>query len=133
MEWMVMPLKRYADFEGRSRRKEYWMFTLLTLIIYVVVGLLFVAAGSIDDNFSSPFSIILLILAAVIVLALVVPSVAVAVRRFHDQDKSGWFYLLSFVPYAGSIILLVFMCLEGTRGPNRFGADPKQSVDDVFG
>ena len=132
MEWMVMPLKRYADFEGRSRRKEYWMFTLLSLIIYVVVGLLFVAAGSIDDNFNSPFSIILLILAAAIVLALIVPSIAVSVRRFHDQDKSGWFYLLNFVPYVGGIIVMVFMCLEGTRGPNRFGADPKQSVDDVF-
>jgi uncharacterized membrane protein YhaH (DUF805 family) len=55
------------------------------------------------------------------------------VRRFHDQDKSGWFVLLNLIPYIGGIIVLVFMCLEGTRGPNRFGPDPKgQDVGDVF-
>jgi uncharacterized membrane protein YhaH (DUF805 family) len=55
----------------------------------------------------------------------IIPSIAVQVRRFHDQDKSGWFVLLSLIPFLGAIIVLVFMFIEGTKGPNRFGADPK--------
>ena len=58
-------------------------------------------------------------------LAIIIPAIAVQVRRFHDQDKSGWFVLLNFVPYVGGIIVLVFMCLEGTKGENRYGPDPK--------
>lgn len=62
-----------------------------------------------------------------------IPGLAVQVRRFHDQDKSGWFILLGFIPYIGGLILFVFMCLEGTRGPNRFGPDPKDPYsEDVF-
>jgi uncharacterized membrane protein YhaH (DUF805 family) len=63
-----------------------------------------------------------------------VPGLAVMVRRFHDQEKSGWFFLFYFVPYVGSIIVLVFMCIDGTRGDNRYGADPKQleNIADVF-
>ena len=66
-----------------------------------------------------------MILFVVFWLAVIVPSIAVQVRRFHDQDKSGWFVLLNFIPYLGGLIVLVFMFLEGTRGPNRFGPDPK--------
>jgi uncharacterized membrane protein YhaH (DUF805 family) len=67
-------------------------------------------------------------------LAIFIPSLAVQVRRFHDQDKSGWFVLLGFIPYVGGLIVLVFMCLDGTKGKNRFGEDPKMSdnVGDVF-
>jgi uncharacterized membrane protein YhaH (DUF805 family) len=57
-------------------------------------------------------------------LASIIPYLAVHVRRFHDQDRSGWFYLLAFIPYVGSLVVLVFMCLRGTHGPNRFGEDP---------
>ena len=64
-------------------------------------------------------------LLAIFVLASIIPAIAVQVRRFHDQDRSGWFVLLNFIPYLGSLIVLVFMCLEGTKGPNRFGPDPK--------
>lgn len=129
MEWMLMPLKRYADFSGRSRRKEYWMFTLFTFLVGIVAGLLGVLLGG--TNESGP-SGIFLVLVGIPILALLIPSIAVTVRRFHDQDKSGWFYLLALIPYVGGIIVLVFMCLEGTRGPNRFGPDPKHAVDDVF-
>lgn len=61
----------------------------------------------------------------IFVLAILIPSIAVQVRRFHDQDKSGWFVLLALIPFLGGLVVLVFMCLEGTRGPNRFGPDPK--------
>lgn len=67
------------------------------------------------------------------VLATFIPNIAVAVRRFHDQGQSGWMYLLSMIPYVGGIILLVFMCIDGTPGPNQYGPDPKgRGVDDVF-
>lgn len=69
--------------------------------------------------------LIVLIVLGITLLAIVIPSLAVQVRRFHDLDKSGWFILLNFIPYIGSIIVLVFMCMDGTRGPNRFGDDPK--------
>lgn len=137
MEWMVMPLKRYADFSGRSRRKEYWMFVLLQLIIVVGITIIGGVLGGFSSDVSGgmPFgSGLMMGLFGLYFLAIIIPSLAVQVRRFHDQDKSGWFVLLNFVPYIGGLIVLVFMCLDGTRGKNRFGEDPKASetVGDVF-
>ena len=110
MEWMLMPLQRYADFSGRSRRKEYWMFFLFCFIVSFVLGIVDGAAGLNG------------ILGLIFQLAVLVPSIAVAVRRAHDQDKSGWFIL---IPIYGFIL----MFLEGTNGPNRFGPDPKGGAD----
>jgi len=120
IEWMTMPLKRYADFQGRSRRKEYWFFVLFIIIVAVVLGLvegILGMSGTVGGAYG-PLTLIFL-------LAIIVPSIAVQVRRFHDQDKSGWFVLLGLIPFIGGLIVLVFMFLEGTRGPNRFGPDPK--------
>ena len=123
MEWMLMPLRRYADFNGRSRRKEYWMFFLAYVLILAVTGILYEISHVVGG-----------LIAAVVVLGLFIPSLAVQVRRFHDQDKSGWFVLLSIIPYIGGLIVLVFMAIDGTRGPNRFGEDPKgiDGLSDVF-
>jgi uncharacterized membrane protein YhaH (DUF805 family) len=120
MEWMLMPLKRYADFSGRSRRKEYWMFLLGVVIAAIVLSIVEGVLGlsGMVGGVYGPLTLIF-------VLAIIVPSIAVQVRRFHDQDKSGWFVLLSLIPFVGGLIVLVFMFLEGTRGPNRFGPDPK--------
>lgn len=126
MEWMLMPLRRYADFNGRSRRKEYWMFTLGIFLAYIVLGLLTAILYAIG------LQMIGFALFGLLVLAILIPSIAVQVRRFHDQDKSGWFVLLAFIPYVGGLIVLVFMCLEGTRGDNRFGPDPLANQADVF-
>ncbi len=128
MEWMLMPLKRYADFEGRSRRKEYWMFTLLyVLIMLLPIAMLVVGIAASDKGDGMPVLVSLGIgLMGLIVLACLIPSIAVQVRRFHDQDKSGWLVLLNFIPSIGGLIVLIFMCLEGTRGPNQYGPDPKQ-------
>ncbi|WP_115047758.1 DUF805 domain-containing protein [Xanthomonas arboricola] len=128
MEWMLLPLKRYADFTGRSRRKEYWMFMLLQAIVLVVLGSLFGIAVALMGGENGPGALAWLVAAVVVivVLALIVPSIAVTVRRLHDQGKSGWFYLISLVPYVGGFIVLVFMCLEGTPGPNEYGENPKQ-------
>ena len=122
MEWTLLPLKRYADFSGRSRRKEYWMFALGLLILYAVVF----AVGTMLGGRGEPGSPSMLpsVLFVIVALALLIPSLAVQVRRFHDQDKSGWMVLLGFIPFVGGLIVLVFMCLPGTTGANRFGPDP---------
>lgn len=130
MEWMLMPLKRYADFTGRSRRKEYWMFALFQLIVALVPMFLIISISDLTAGVPALLWVFLLVYLAVFLI----PTIAVTVRRFHDQDKSGWFYLLSFIPYVGGIAVFVFMCLEGTSGANRFGDDAKgRGAQDVFG
>ncbi len=133
MESMLLPLKRYAEFSGRSRRSEYWMYFLFTII--VIVGLSMVEAvlgmGGMVGGIYGP-------LTTLYILATFVPNIAVGIRRLHDIDKSGWFLLLGLIPFVGGIILLVFFVMDGTRGANRFGPDPKdpagaQSLKDVFG
>jgi len=134
MEWMLMPYRRYADFKGRSRRKEYWMFVLFTIIVGVVLGGITMAGlplSSMSDPALAetasigPLGYLGMILLGLFWLASIIPSFAVTVRRFHDQDKTGWFVLMSFIPYIGGLIILVFMLLKGTEGPNRYGPDPK--------
>lgn len=131
MEWMLLPYKRYADFSGRSRRLEYWMFTLfyvLTIVALVVLAVVLDTSWQSGGEMGAA-SMTVFVLLAVFLLGSIIPSIAVAVRRFHDQDKSGWMYLLNFIPYVGGIIVLVFMCIEGTRGDNSYGSDPKGDFD----
>jgi uncharacterized membrane protein YhaH (DUF805 family) len=140
MEWMLLPYKRYAEFSGRSRRKEYWMFTLLVFLVYIVafalMGLtgMFSAIGSDGSPQLSGIHWVIIALLVIFAIASFIPSLAVQIRRLHDQDKSGWFWLINFIPYVGGIIFLVFMCLNGTKGPNRFGDDPKgeQNMAEIF-
>ncbi|HAI94383.1 MAG TPA: DUF805 domain-containing protein [Xanthomonadaceae bacterium] len=125
MDWMLMPLRRYADFSGRSRRKEYWMFQLLMLLVYMPLGILMGIGAAIGSyNGSGALFYLALVAMLLLMLAVFIPGLAVQVRRFHDQDKSGWFVLFNLVPYVGGFVVLVFMCLRGTPGPNRFGDDP---------
>jgi len=134
MEWMLMPYRRYADFSGRSRRKEYWMFVLFQFLVMAVLAILAVAAGVLTtDHEPGPLFYLVTAIFAIFLLGTLVPSISVVVRRFHDQDKSGWMYLIAFIPYIGGLVVFVFMCLEGTHGPNRFGPDPKDPhYSDVF-
>lgn len=120
-------LKRYADFEGRASRSEYWWFALSEvlwlLLVWVLVG--FVIAGAMHDSpVGLGIATSLLLLLFLAGLALVVPAIAVTVRRLHDAGYSGWFYLLNFVPYVGGIILFVFMVLPSAP-PNQWGTGPK--------
>lgn len=134
MDWMLLPLKRYADFQGRSRRMEYWMFTLGILIVEIVLFGLFFMLGAFrpnEDGTPSAMTWPMMIVFIIFGLGLIVPALAVQVRRFHDQDKSGWFVLLGLIPYVGGLIVLVFMCLPGTSGPNRFGPDPLGGTGDL--
>lgn len=116
-DWMVLPLRKYADFTGRSSRKEFWMFMLLALIVSFACMIYF----AIDED--GPLGKLAIIALVVVILGTLVPSIAVTARRFHDLDKSGWFALLWLVPYLG-VLVFIPMAIEGTRGDNRFGPDP---------
>jgi len=128
MNYMILPLKRYFDFSGRSRRKEYWMFVLFVIIGELITMSLDSALGLGgtaetfsefgDGTASAGFTMTGGILTWIFIALMLIPGIAVAIRRVHDQDKSGWFVLIP-------IYNLILMFLEGTRGPNRFGPDPK--------
>lgn len=124
MEWMIMPYRRYADFSGRSRRREYWMFGLFYWGVTILLAVPIIAGFDAEQGFS-PVGTLALVALVLFVLGSFIPALAVCVRRFHDQDKTGWLLLLQFLPYIGPIIVMIFMLLSGTSGPNRFGPDPK--------
>lgn len=171
MEWMLMPLRRYADFSGRSRRMEYWMWILFQFLIsmgfmILLVGVAGAGIMSGDPNqmmAAGGIALVIYLLYVLVGLVFLIPSLAVTVRRLHDSNRSGWWILAPVVPYllmivatmavvgsAGDkpdtttlgmvglvlmvfglaalvlgIVVLVFLFLEGTRGPNKYGPDPK--------
>ncbi|GIP57570.1 DUF805 domain-containing protein [Paenibacillus sp. FSL W8-0186] len=113
MEWYLKVLKNYVGFEGRARRKEYWMFILFNMIVSLVLGFIGRLIG-LDTILSYIYS-----------LAVLLPSLAVAMRRLHDTGRSGWMILLSFIPLVGAIVLIVFMCQDSEPGDNKYGSNPK--------
>jgi uncharacterized membrane protein YhaH (DUF805 family) len=148
VDWAKRPLQKYADFGGRAPRAEYWWYVLAVIIVTIVASIIEGVLG-LDAMFATYGPLTLLLM-----LALIVPGIAVAVRRLHDTDRSGWWVLLPLIPYAmamvlagpamasgsmtglgtagifsilgmiGGIVLLVFMILPGTAGDNRYGPDP---------
>lgn len=124
MDWYLKVLKQYADFRGRARRKEYWMFTLIHLCIIFVLAFLTVFLtndfyGNEEPNFIG-LSII-----GIYFIATFIPFLAVTARRLHDIGKSGWWYLINFVPYIGGFVILIFTCMDGNIGVNQWGENPK--------
>jgi uncharacterized membrane protein YhaH (DUF805 family) len=114
MNYYTDVLKKYAAFNGRARRQEYWMFTLFNALAMIVLAILAVAASK-----------YLFVLYGIYFLAVIIPSLAVLVRRLHDIGKSGgWFWIL-VVPLIGGLWLLVLTCIAGNPGPNQYGPDPK--------
>ena len=113
----------YANFNGRARRKEYWVFTLFFMLFLLVPSFVF---GLLIGMFPSETVLISggIILAALYFIHLV-PALAVTVRRLHDTGKSGWLYLLALIPYIGSLIIFIFTVIKGDRGDNKYGPDPK--------
>jgi len=114
MSWFIEVLKKYAVFNGRARRKEYWMFTLFVVIIYIVLAILGVALK-------------VTFLPIIFWVAILLPSLGVTIRRLHDTGRSGWFIFISLIPLVGSIILLVFLAGEGQPGVNKYGPNPKET------
>jgi len=116
--WIITPFRRVTDWYGRSRRAEYWWFTLLW-VLAVVAGA--VESGVSPGGTARPFDSPILLLATIILLP---PHLAVSIRRLHDQNLSGWYYLVSLIPFAGPLMMLWWMTRPGTAGDNRFGSDP---------
>ena len=111
----------YFGFDGRASRSEYWWFALFAVLLGIVTSVL--------DGFLGTYTVtssgkMIGFINSIFLLAILLPSIAVAVRRLHDTDRSGWFYLLIFIPLIGSIILIIFFIQQGTNGRNRFGDDP---------
>lgn len=115
MNWYLEVLKKYADFNGRARRKEYWMFALFNFIVIVALLIVDGILGTIG------------LLYGLYLLAVLLPSIGVTVRRLHDTGRSGWWILIGLVPFVGGIILLVFAIQDGTPGENEYGKNPKEA------
>lgn len=118
MQWYLKVLKNYAGFQGRASRQEYWMFQLFNVSIY---GVLLLLATASESNFLS-------VLMVIYYLGIIVPSLAVSVRRLHDIGKSGWAILVSLIPFVGGILLLVWSCTDSQPNDNQYGPNPKNGV-----
>ncbi|HEY5408911.1 MAG TPA: DUF805 domain-containing protein [Ginsengibacter sp.] len=127
MNYYLKALKNYAVFSGRARRSEYWYFALFNFIFSIVAIILDHLIGStftfdtVNGAVVSPYGYIYLLYA----LFVLIPSLAVAVRRLHDVGKSGWFMFISLIPLVGAIWLLVLFCTDSIPGPNEYGLNPK--------
>jgi len=124
MEWYLKVMRdNYANFSGRARRKEYWMFTLFFMLFLLVPSFIFGVLIGMFPNYT------VLISGGIILVALyfihLVPALAVTVRRLHDTGKSGWLYLLVLIPYIGSLIIFIFTVIQGDKEDNKYGPDPK--------
>lgn len=135
MSLMFQPLRKYATFSGRARRKEYWLWQLFMIILYTVLGIWLVSTlGPLPETAtadelmvqmnSAPAATWPMLAIGLASLLLFLPSLAVTVRRIHDSGNSGWWILLGLTAI-GSIVILVFALMDGTPGPNRHGPDPK--------
>lgn len=122
MSWYLEVLKKYAVFSGRARRKEYWYFVLFNIIVSIVLGVIDGVTGSLNAQTG------LGLLSGIYSLAILIPSIAVSVRRLHDTDRSGWWLLIVLVPLVGAIILLVFAVQDSKPGANQFGENPKEAA-----
>ncbi len=122
MHWYLKVLKNYATFSGRAQRKEFLIFTLFVVIFSVLLGIIDSVLGF---NFNE-----IGILNTVFLFLMLVPSLAVTVRRLHDTNRSGWWLFISLVPIVGGLILIYWEVKNGDVGENRFGPDPKGFVEE---
>jgi uncharacterized membrane protein YhaH (DUF805 family) len=114
MHWYLEALKKYATFSGRARRTEFWIFWLINFVIAIILAIIDVFVLD-QAVLSGPYS-----------LAVLLPTLAVTVRRFHDMDRKGWWLLIALFPGIGIVIALLFLVPDGTPGPNRYGPSPKE-------
>jgi len=119
MNWYLEVLKKYAVFDGRARRKEYWYFFLISTVISIFLALIDSFTGTISEEAG------LGLLSGIYALAVLIPGLSVTVRRLHDANRSGWWILIGLIPVIGGIALLVFMVLDSTPGDNQYGPNPK--------
>lgn len=119
MNWYIEVLKKYTEFSGRSRRKEYWYFTLFNII----VSCLFIVLDFILGTFNSEAGYG--VLNTIYSLSVLLPAIGVSIRRLHDIGRSGWFLLIGLIPLIGAIVLLIFFVKDSQTGENPYGPNPK--------
>jgi uncharacterized membrane protein YhaH (DUF805 family) len=119
MNWYFEVLKKYAVFGGRARRKEYWFFVLFNIIACIILALIDRVTGTFSPEVGMG------LLGGIYTLAVLIPGIAVSVRRLHDTDRSAWWLLIVLIPIIGAIVLLIFMVQDSKPGENRFGPNPK--------
>jgi uncharacterized membrane protein YhaH (DUF805 family) len=119
MNWYREALRKYATFEGRARRKEYWYFALGNFVAIVALSVVDMVIGTFDEKAGIG------LLSGLYTLAVFVPGIAVSVRRLHDTNRSGWWLLISLVPLVGWLVMLVFACIDSQPGGNQYGPNPK--------
>jgi uncharacterized membrane protein YhaH (DUF805 family) len=124
VHWYFEVLRKYAEFDGRARRKEYWMFSLISILVSMAFGFVAGLVGGMMGLSENAVTMLALVYSA----AVLIPSVAVWVRRMHDTGRSGWWCLLILVPIVGAIALLVFALQDSEPGTNAYGRNPKTSM-----
>ncbi len=124
MSWYIAVMKKYAEFRGRARRREYWMFVLFNTIFLVAAMILDRLIFGIPIENIGP-------LYGIYALVVIIPGLAVSVRRLHDTGRSGWYFFINFIPLIGAIWFLVIMCQDSAPGENRYGSNPKESISEV--
>jgi uncharacterized membrane protein YhaH (DUF805 family) len=122
MDWYLEVLKKYAVFEGRAGRKEYWFFILFNILISMALGYVDWLTGNINPETG------LGILSGIYALGVMIPGMAVSVRRLHDTGRSGWWLLITFVPVIGAIVFIYFMVLDSNPEINEYGPSPKDNM-----
>ena len=122
MNWYIEVLKKYAVFNGRARRKEYWYYVLFSLIISIVLIFIDQAIGTFDMEAGIGA------LSGIYALAVLIPGIAVTIRRLHDTDRTGWWILLFLIPLIGPLVLLVFMILDSSPDENQYGPNPVTEI-----
>ena len=120
MNWVIKALKQYTDFNGRAQRTEYWLFVLFCIVVSVVLALIDRMIGTYNSTGGIG------LLGGIFSLAILLPGIAVAVRRLHDTGRTGWWLLIGLIPLIGEIVLLVFMVQDSAPGTNAYGPSPKE-------
>jgi len=128
MNWYLKVLKKYAVFNGRARRKEYWYFALFNILISILLGIIdgiIIVSSGLDPNTSIGF------LGLIYSLAVLIPGIAVSVRRLHDTERTGWWILINLIPIIGWIIFIIFAIQDSSPGENKYGPNPKEEEETI--
>lgn len=127
--WKKVVFENYTNFSGRARRKEYWSFQLVNVLFLIPFYIIAIALAATMQN--EAMAIVPMGLMVLLLLGVVIPGFAVLVRRLHDTNRSGWYFLIGLIPFIGGLIMLYFYFSEGTHGRNNYGNDPKRPVDEL--
>lgn len=122
MNWFLMVLKKYAVFSGRAQRAEYWYYFLFYILIFIGLAIADGVTGSLSAETGMG------LFTSIFALGMLIPSLAVSVRRLHDTNRSGWWVLVTLIPLIGGIVLLIFTVQDSTPGENKYGPNPKTAA-----